>query len=212
MLYEQEILQMLMKWRTRVSAAAWVVVPDAHAAEDNFQNVAQCPGDEEVSNMNRTLLPIALVTLLASAPVAPAAEAQVEVKVEARVVPVIDGCRDLNKNGKVDPYENWRLPIEKRVEDLLSRMTLQEKIGQMSYPSLAWDREDPAALIVEDNANRTTAKHEVDNSAGFMMIRPFPSTRACAEAMNQIQQWAESTRLGIPLIMGIDPHTQIVLV
>lgn len=65
-------------------------------------------------------------TVLACVPVAKA------VDVKARVVPVIDGCRDLNTNGKVDPYENWRLPVEKRVEDLLSQMTLQEKIGQMS--------------------------------------------------------------------------------
>lgn len=39
-LNEHDILQALMKWRTRVSAAAWVVVRDAHAAEDIFQNVA----------------------------------------------------------------------------------------------------------------------------------------------------------------------------
>ena len=62
-----------------------------------------------------------------SAPVATADEA--DVKVKARVVTVIDGCRDLNKNGKIDAYENWRVPIEQRVEDLLSQMTLQEKIG-----------------------------------------------------------------------------------
>ena len=36
---EQSILQSLMKWRSRVSAAAWVVVRDSHAAEDIFQNV-----------------------------------------------------------------------------------------------------------------------------------------------------------------------------
>lgn len=40
MLSEHDILQTLMKWRTRVSAAAWVVVRDAQAAEDIFQNVA----------------------------------------------------------------------------------------------------------------------------------------------------------------------------
>ena len=40
MLSEPDILQTLMKWRTRVSAAAWVVIRDAHAAEDIFQNVA----------------------------------------------------------------------------------------------------------------------------------------------------------------------------
>ena len=38
-LTEPVILQTLMQWRTRVSAAAWVVVRDAHAAEDIFQNV-----------------------------------------------------------------------------------------------------------------------------------------------------------------------------
>ncbi len=40
MLTETDILRTLMQWRTRVSAAAWLVVRDAHAAEDIFQNVA----------------------------------------------------------------------------------------------------------------------------------------------------------------------------
>jgi RNA polymerase sigma-70 factor, ECF subfamily len=40
MLSEQDILQTLMKWRTRISAAAWIVAQDAQAAEDIFQNVA----------------------------------------------------------------------------------------------------------------------------------------------------------------------------
>jgi len=48
-LSEQEILQALMKWRTRLSAAAWVVVNDAHAAEDIFQNVALKAMTREVS-------------------------------------------------------------------------------------------------------------------------------------------------------------------
>jgi len=39
-LNEQEVLQTLMNWRSRISAAAWVVVHDTHAAEDIFQNVA----------------------------------------------------------------------------------------------------------------------------------------------------------------------------
>ena len=35
--------------------------------------------------------------------------------------------KDLNKNGKLDAYEDWRLPTEKRVQNLLSLMTLEEK-------------------------------------------------------------------------------------
>src|SRR5512136_2917363 len=39
--------------------------------------------------------------------------------------------RDLNKNGKLDVYEDPRQPVEARVEDLLSQMTLEEKAGTM---------------------------------------------------------------------------------
>ncbi|MBD2701380.1 glycoside hydrolase family 3 C-terminal domain-containing protein [Spirosoma sp. BT702] len=39
--------------------------------------------------------------------------------------------KDLNKNGKLDRYEDWRLPTETRVQDLLSQMTLEEKVGFM---------------------------------------------------------------------------------
>ena len=39
--------------------------------------------------------------------------------------------RDLNKNGRLDPYEDPNCPLEQRVEDLLSQMTLEEKAGIM---------------------------------------------------------------------------------
>ncbi|MET8143913.1 discoidin domain-containing protein [Sphaerisporangium sp. NPDC005288] len=48
-------------------------------------------------------------------------------------VNVVNGARDLNKNGTIEPYENWRLPIETRVGDLLGRMTAEEKAYQMFY-------------------------------------------------------------------------------
>ena len=131
------------------------------------------------------------------------------VKVEARVVNVIDGCRDLNKNGKVDPYENRRLPVEKRVEDLLPRLTYEEKIGQMSYPSVGIKKGDDPTFIVEDGGITVTAESEAKKGAGFMMPPFFGDTRRCADGLNQIQTWAESTRLGIPIIFGIDPHTRV---
>jgi beta-glucosidase len=39
--------------------------------------------------------------------------------------------KDLNKNNKLDRYEDWRLPVEARVKDLVSQMTLEEKVGFM---------------------------------------------------------------------------------
>ena len=45
----------------------------------------------------------------------------------------VDGLtfRDLNKNGQLDVYEDYRNPTPARVEDLLSQMTLEEKAGSM---------------------------------------------------------------------------------
>jgi beta-glucosidase len=36
-----------------------------------------------------------------------------------------------NKNKKLDAYEDWRLPIDARVKDLVSQMNLEEKVGFM---------------------------------------------------------------------------------
>jgi beta-glucosidase-like glycosyl hydrolase len=46
---------------------------------------------------------------------------------------LINGMRDMNKSGAIEPYEDWHNPIETRVNDLLSRMTSQEKAYQMFY-------------------------------------------------------------------------------
>src|SRR5205823_3445638 len=41
--------------------------------------------------------------------------------------------KDLNRNGVLDPYEDWRLSPSARAKDLVSRMTLEEKAGMMMH-------------------------------------------------------------------------------
>src|SRR6266478_6662243 len=41
--------------------------------------------------------------------------------------------KDLNRNGVLDPYEDWRLSPEQRARDLVARMTLEEKAGAMMH-------------------------------------------------------------------------------
>ncbi|WP_433533294.1 discoidin domain-containing protein [Micromonospora sp. CA-263727] len=55
-------------------------------------------------------------------------------------VAIVGGSRDLNRNGTIEPYENWRLPVETRVTDLLGRMTPEEKAYQMFYNAQAYPR------------------------------------------------------------------------
>ena len=41
--------------------------------------------------------------------------------------------KDLNKNGRLDIYEDWRLPVDKRAADLASKMTIDQIAGLMLY-------------------------------------------------------------------------------
>lgn len=88
--------------------------------------------------MRRRLLVAFFVGLLLCASVSVLAQEQPVV--ESRVKPIleIDGLlfRDLNANGELDPYEDWRLPIDERVDNLVSLMTLEEKAGQMVHPNI----------------------------------------------------------------------------
>src|ERR1700722_1538086 len=59
-----------------------------------------------------------------------------QAKLTRRDVPLVysDGLafKDLNRNGKLDPYEDWRLTPEQRARDLMGRMSLEEKAGIMT--------------------------------------------------------------------------------
>ena len=49
--------------------------------------------------------------------------------------------RDLNKNGRLDPYKDHRRPIDEWVEDLLSQMSLQEKAGMMFHMMIGMNQD-----------------------------------------------------------------------
>ncbi|ASW55420.1 discoidin domain-containing protein [Plantactinospora sp. KBS50] len=53
---------------------------------------------------------------------------------------IVAGSRDLNRNGTIEPYEDWRQPVETRVSDLLGRMTTEEKAYQMFYNAQQFPR------------------------------------------------------------------------
>jgi beta-glucosidase len=93
------------------------------------------------------------------------------------------------------PYMDSRLPVDRRVADLLGRMTLAEKIGQMTQAERAAVAPDPTVIALWNLGS-------VLSGGGST---PTPNTPAAWVAMvNQFQAQALSTRLRIPLIYGID--------
>jgi len=163
------------------------------------------------------------ITVLAAFAVALPAVAQEQPEIEARAAPIleIDGLqfKDLNKNGVLDPYEDWRLPVDQRVEDLLSQMTLEEKVGQMFHPILSM----PADGRVTDGPYLAPffgrlrempapASYVVDNHIGFLLNNGIAHPAAFASWSNGVQEIAEGTRLGIPVVFSSDPRHGAVLV
>jgi beta-glucosidase len=98
---------------------------------------------------------------------------------------------DLNKNGKKDVYENPAQPVAKRVADLLKRMTLEEKIGQL------WQ------CHMETNAvEKFSARLQQGKVSSFLDGSALIETPVMR---NKLQHLAvEQSRLGIPFIFGHD--------
>ena len=102
-----------------------------------------------------------------------------------------DGWIDFDKNGKKDVYEDPAQPVNKRVNDLLKRMTLDEKIGQL------WQSDTPA------DADKVLADKlragQISSFLGGSYVIETPILR------DKIQRVAvEQSRLGIPVIFGHD--------
>ncbi|MXO59470.1 glycoside hydrolase family 3 protein [Altererythrobacter salegens] len=135
--------------------------------------------------------------------------------VEARVKPVlrIDGeeFRDLNANSVLDPYEDWRLDDLARARDLVSRMTVAEKVGTLMHSTLPGQGGQLGAAASYD----MDALGELVNTkhvTSFITRLSLPPA-GLAEQDNAVQELAEGSRLGIPVTISTDPrnHFQYVL-
>lgn len=137
-------------------------------------------------------------------------------RVAPLVLALLIGCkqvgvdyRDLNKNGQIDPYENPNFAIEDRLDDLLSRMTLKEKAGQMIHGTFSptADGMPPEYFVpsmIATNPPESLKKGIQEQAIGFLLTRYLPSAEAAARCTNRLQEWAENSRLGIPLIVSMD--------
>ncbi len=113
------------------------------------------------------------------------------------------GWIDFNKNNVKDVFEDPTQPVDKRVEDLLSQMNMDEKTCQMAtlygygrvlkdeMPTAGWKNQIWKDGIANIDENLSSQKVKTEYS--------FPYSKH-AEAINTIQKWfIEETRLGIPV-------------
>jgi len=99
-------------------------------------------------------------------------------------------------------YKNPELPVIDRVRDLLSYMTLEEKIGQMTQVDRQFLESDSVTPAASVNDIGTYYLGSLLSGGGSTPSKNFP--KAWAEMYDGFQKIALSTRLGIPMIYGID--------
>lgn len=110
----------------------------------------------------------------------------------------VDGYQfiDLNGNGELDVYEDWRQDAETRAADLVSQMTVREKIAQMQHPTYLPRADGKIAPYLKDYCS--------EYGIGMLLIRELNSVEAAATTMNTIQEYAEESRLGVPVLVSMD--------
>lgn len=143
-----------------------------------------------------------------------------QVALEARTKNIIeqDGLKfkDLNGNGTLDVYEDWRQDTDARVEDLLSQMTLEEKVGSLFhastggtftslYPYTEEFLYSNESQIEVDGSHYTPLYHQIISDYNTTFLHNVNGTPADQlKENNTIQEIGESGRLGIPITLSCD--------
>ena len=153
---------------------------------------------------------------------------QPKLEVRKKQIIKVDGLefKDLNGDGKLDPYEDWRLSPEERAENLVSLMTVDEKVGMMLIHTrkMGLSQEDKSKTshngvldeaIVEKGENIfAVAKiygttYTIENMhLRHFILRDGWSAAEMAEWVNTMNELCESTRLGIPLLIASNSRNE----
>ena len=117
--------------------------------------------------------------------------------------------RDLNKNGRLDIYEDSRMTAEERTEDLLSQMTLEEKAGCMFFSPIGVGKDGslPEGFSLRNfMAPLGTSESVFLKRMNHFNIFLATDAEHMAQWYNNLQRLAERTRLGIPVTIASDPR------
>ena len=116
--------------------------------------------------------------------------------------------KDMNKNGELDAYEDWRLSYEERAVDLVSKMTIEQMSGLRINGAIGGLETDIPAM--NDMDGNPIYPQIVEGGVRYYIMYPVAfgapliAVPGCA---NALQATAESTELGIPMMLNCDPTT-----
>jgi beta-glucosidase len=114
--------------------------------------------------------------------------------------------RDLNGNGRMDPYEDPRLSAEARTADLVGRLSLEEKVGLLFHTVIEIG---PGGSLLEAPgaiSKSPTSEVVLDRAMNHFNVHRIADAREAARWGNALQRLAEQTPHGIPVTISTDPR------
>ncbi|MBT8308057.1 MAG: beta-glucosidase, partial [Maribacter sp.] len=128
--------------------------------------------------------------------------------------------KDLNKNGTLDAYEDWRLPVNQRATNLAQQMSLEDIAGLMLYSShqslpgatRGWGASSYGGKPFAESGAKTSdlsdeqKKFLTDDHLRHVLITSVESPAVAAQWNNNAQAFAEGLYLGIPVNTSSDPR------
>ena len=106
--------------------------------------------------------------------------------------------KDLNRNGMLDIYEDWRRPDEERARDLAAQMSIEQICGLMMYSSAVHLDTDTLLPAHRTFLERDFVRH--------VLVASVKDARTAASWSNRIQAFCEAAPLGIPANNSSDPR------
>ncbi|MFB7373800.1 glycoside hydrolase family 3 protein [Streptomyces sp. NPDC056222] len=105
------------------------------------------------------------------------------------------------------PYQDASRPVAERVEDLLARMTLEEKAGQLFHSMLMMNADGTPVTETDGSMLPFTTPELVEGRhlSHFNLLGTY-GAREMALWHNAVQEMAANTRLGIPVSLSTDPR------
>ncbi|MFL6166941.1 MAG: glycoside hydrolase family 3 protein [Ornithinibacter sp.] len=114
--------------------------------------------------------------------------------------------RDLNGNGVMDPYEDPRLDVESRVDDLLGRLSLEEKVGLMFHTVIEAGADGTVVESAGAISKSPTSVVVLEKHLTHFNVHALDDPRMAARWHNALQALAERTPHGIPVTISTDPR------
>lgn len=114
--------------------------------------------------------------------------------------------RDLNRNGRLDPFEDARLSPDERVEDLMGRLSLEEKAGLM-FQTVIEAGNDGSVLDEPGRISKSPTRAVLQGKLiSHFNVHSLVNARVAARWHNNLQLLAEATPHAIPITVSSDPR------